>query len=231
MIDFHAHVLPGVDDGARDVDTSLAMLSSVSEQGVETVVATPHFYGGDDTIEKFLDRRQHSYERLLPHLRPDMPALRLGAEVLLREGVSRQDLRPLCLQGTEVLLVEMPFMPPPFWLPDELESIALGQGLTVMLAHLDRYMPWCTKEMAASLLELPDVIVQLNADAMTDKRTFRRLCRWLPEAERLVLGSDMHNMQDRVPHIADAIATMTRNRIGRRWLERIETTIDKTMTF
>ena len=44
MTDFHSHILPGVDDGSKDVEMSVAMLRTLAEQGVDRVVATPHFY-------------------------------------------------------------------------------------------------------------------------------------------------------------------------------------------
>ena len=44
VIDFHSHVLPGIDDGSRDVEMSLAMLREMRAQGVDVCVATPHFY-------------------------------------------------------------------------------------------------------------------------------------------------------------------------------------------
>ena len=44
MIDFHSHVLPGIDDGSDSVATSLAMLAEMKAQGIEAVFATPHFY-------------------------------------------------------------------------------------------------------------------------------------------------------------------------------------------
>ena len=51
MIDIHSHVLPGIDDGSKSVDMSLAMLKESYKQGVDTVVATPHFYIKENTID------------------------------------------------------------------------------------------------------------------------------------------------------------------------------------
>ena len=45
MIDFHTHILPGIDDGAKDVSVSAAMLEMEKEQGVNEIVLTPHYYG------------------------------------------------------------------------------------------------------------------------------------------------------------------------------------------
>ena len=44
VIDFHSHILPGIDDGSRNVETSIGMLRMCREQGVDIMIATPHFY-------------------------------------------------------------------------------------------------------------------------------------------------------------------------------------------
>ena len=54
MIDIHTHILPGLDDGSSSIEESEKMLCMLSEQGVDTVVATPHFYIDDTKGEEFL---------------------------------------------------------------------------------------------------------------------------------------------------------------------------------
>lgn len=223
LTDFHAHCLPGIDDGAADVAMATTMLKAAADQGVDTVVATPHFYWGDHAVPTFLKQRQAALAALQPHLK-GLPKVVLGAEVLLREGISREDLRPLCLQGTDILLVELPFMRAPGWLIEELENIAYNQQVTIMLAHLDRYMPWYSTERIEALLELPDVIVQLNADSLADRHYIKALSKWLPTPSRLVLGSDMHDVTERAPMLNEAVARMEKKRFSRDWLERMERT-------
>lgn len=65
MIDFHTHILPGVDDGAENIETALAMLREEAVQGVNQVFATPHFYADEETPEAFLERRRASFEGLV----------------------------------------------------------------------------------------------------------------------------------------------------------------------
>lgn len=225
MVDFHSHVLPAMDDGARDVSMALAMLEQAGRQGVKTVVATPHFYLWDDTPERFFTRRQHCYEQLSAQLTPVHPQVRLGAEVLAWEGMSRTDLRPFCIEGTDTLLVEFPFARMPHWLVEELENIILVQGLTVVLAHLERYMHWYSKEDVLALSELPDVVVQLGCDSLTDWAQLHRIVKWLPSPERLVLGTDMHNTTNRKPQMDAALHMLVHHRIGRYWLACMEETI------
>lgn len=225
LVDFHAHCLPALDDGAQDVAESRAMLGLAREQGVSAVIATPHFYWGHHTVADFVGARQQAYDSLMLH-KKELPPILLGAEVLLREGLSKQDLRPLCIEGTNILLVELPFIRPPYWLFEELEEIAYTQKLTIMLAHLDRYLPWYSTEKLDRLMELPGVIVQINAEMLADRRDFRVLQKWLGLPRRLVLGSDMHDLKDRAPMLDRAVHTLSRSRTGRLWLERVAETTE-----
>lgn len=53
MIDFHSHILPAMDDGSRNIEESLQMLRMLQEQGVERVIATPHFYADENPPDVF----------------------------------------------------------------------------------------------------------------------------------------------------------------------------------
>ena len=61
MIDFHTHILPGIDDGSRSVEMTMQMLNAETEQGVTGIVATPHFYAHKSNIEDFLAVREESF--------------------------------------------------------------------------------------------------------------------------------------------------------------------------
>ena len=57
MIDFHTHILPGLDDGAKTLDESIQLLKMEEEQGVDTIVLTPHYYHEREDLKSFLQRR------------------------------------------------------------------------------------------------------------------------------------------------------------------------------
>ena len=88
MIDWHSHVLPGVDDGSRDLTESLAMLSSLASQGVSFVVATPHFIANNESVDDFLERRNNASALLSEKITDGMPGVILGAEVKYYSGIS-----------------------------------------------------------------------------------------------------------------------------------------------
>ena len=138
IIDFHAHILPGADHGSKDTNTTKSQLELLKKAGVEAVVATPHFYPQNDNVESFLDRRKACTEELLTIV-GERPEIYLGAEVLVCAGIDHMPgLERLCIEGTDVILLEMPFSS---WRDEHIEAVGKisRSGLTVVMAHIDRY--------------------------------------------------------------------------------------------
>lgn len=144
MIDFHNHVVPGVDDGAVDVEQSRAALRAMSEQGVSGLVATPHLTGSltlqPARLEARLAELDAGWRRLREMASAEFPSLRLerGAEVML--DTTRLDLSDdrVRLAGTRFVLVEFPYMS----VPPNSESVVFalqGQGWRPVIAHPERY--------------------------------------------------------------------------------------------
>ena len=189
MIDFHSHILPGIDDGSKDVDMSLKMVETLKNQGVDTICATSHFYATQRTPQRFLQRRQEAYEKLKADLPEDAPRILLGAEVLFFPGISHmEELPQLCLQGTDLLLLEMPFQHWSEGLLDSVEALTEDRRFRIVLAHVDRY----DRREVEKLLRMDRVQGQVNVDSM--KRLFgtRYLREWAREGRIVALGSDIH---------------------------------------
>ena len=68
MVDFHTHILPGIDDGSRKTEESLELLRLERKMGVDTVVLTPHFYADENCPARFLERRSRAWDRLREQL-------------------------------------------------------------------------------------------------------------------------------------------------------------------
>ena len=103
MIDLHSHVLPFVDDGAKDEKMSIAMLELAKMQGVDVVAATPHFIPkSKEYVETFLEKRNAGYDKLVKAMegRDDLPKIVLGAEVNLCKDISDFPLSSLCYGNT-----------------------------------------------------------------------------------------------------------------------------------
>ena len=111
-IDFHSHILPAMDDGAINTDISLKMLSRLAQDGVDTVVLTPHFYRRDEDIPSFIKRRDAAYRQLCEAAveLEKCPRLLLGAEVYYYPSLSADpDFGQLTIEGTDYVLLELPF--------------------------------------------------------------------------------------------------------------------------
>lgn len=218
MTDLHTHVLPGMDDGSRSVEESLAMLRALAAQGVRRAAATPHFYAGENGPEEFLRRRDKALERLKSRWEPGLPALLPGAEICFFEGIAQADgMEKLCIQGTELLLLEMPCISWPERTVREVLALHRRAGITVVLAHIERYLRFQKPQVWDTLLE-NGVLMQCNAGYFLHWRTRRKALQMLSSDRVHFLGSDCHNMTSRPPRFGEALAAV--GNAGRDILER-----------
>lgn len=206
LFDLHSHVLPRMDDGARDSDTSVAMLRDAAEQGVTLMAATPHYYSNRRSISDFLSAREASFVRMMDKMRKRdvaCPAVCLGAEVYLTRGLSvREDLEKLCYEGTNVILIELPYETWGNWVYREVEQLIADRALKVVLAHPERYvaMPWEMKKLYP-FFEMKTAL-QINADEILERR--RIVSKLFDSGCPCVIGSDTHDLQDRRNNIKQA---------------------------
>lgn len=222
MTDFHSHLLPGIDDGSDSVGTSLSMLKSWKDQGITRIAATPHFYAEQTNPARFLSDRQSAYERLTEAMaRNGIEAeLLLGAEVRYFNGISTADaLDDLCLNGTRLLLLEMPF--DSIWTEHMLREVAEipRRGVIPVAAHIERYLSIQPRRLVRQFLEL-DILIQSNAEFFLSRRTAKTALRMLADGRIHFLGSDAHNSTERPPNLGPAF-TLIRQRLGRQTLERL----------
>lgn len=221
MIDLHSHILPGMDDGSADVKESLWLLDALAGQGVTLVAATPHFYATREYPEDFLRRRAQSMEQLSLHLSTAHPAVRLGAEVHYFEGMSRANgLEQLCIEGTSLFLLEMPYGSWTDRMADEVLELSRTEGMTVVLAHVERYLAQQPKQLWERLTG-NGVLFQANADPFTRWLGSGRVLRLLRDGKVQFLGSDCHNRKDRSPRLAQARARIEQ-KLGRETLWRLD---------
>lgn len=214
MTDFHSHILPCMDDGSKSVEESLKMLKMLSEQGVDRVVATPHFYANNESLDRFLERRQKSFEMLSERLYDGLPEVVLGAEVRFYEGISRMgNLDALCMQNSDLLLLEMPFG---VWTQSaqrQLIDISCSGRVTLALAHIERYSALQSMAKIESLLG-NDIIMQINASFVTNLMTRAKAIKLLKKGYIHLIGSDCHNLTDRAPNIGAALDIISKKISG-----------------
>lgn len=222
MIDFHAHILPGIDDGSKSLDESIAMLRMEAEQGIDHVVATPHFYPQHDTPEDFLRKRTQAEEALRAEIQKhtDLPKLTVGAEVYYYHGISESDvLRQLTIGNSKYVMIEMPGAPWREAMYRELEKIYRYHGIMPIMAHMDRYFTRFRTYGIPEKLERLPVLVQANASFFCG-RSAARAVRMLQKEQIHLLGSDCHNVHARQPNLGKAMEAIQK-RLGTKTLEMI----------
>ena len=186
---FHAHILPGLDHGSKNLENSLNQIKLAKESGVDIICATSHFYGEQISVESFLENRARSWLELKANLEEGSPRILLGAEVLAFEGIDRlPHIEDLCLMGTNMLLLEMPFTHWSDRLIDSVEALSERGDLKIVLAHVDRY----DKKQVESLLALEGVKGQVNVSALTRHVQSGYLREWMKDRRIVAVGSDIH---------------------------------------
>ena len=208
MIDWHNHILPGVDDGSSGDDESIHMLEMQALQGVNTVIATPHFYANDESSESFFRRRGEAFEILKSKMHSGLPKILQGAEVRYYQGISKMnELKSFCIEGSKLLLLEMPMAVWSEYMIRELVELSSENSLRIILAHSERYVKIQNKEVYKRLLE-SDILMQVSADYFTSFSTKRRALSLLGEGHVHFIGSDCHNTTSRPPNIGKAFDTI-----------------------
>ena len=224
IIDFHSHVLPGIDDGSSSVEESIAILQVMASQGITHVVATPHFYAQYDDPERFLKRRSEAETRLREKMEnyTDLPRLSVGAEVYYFPGISDCDsILQLTIDQKKCIMLEMGSPPWDGSTFREIEGIYTKLGITPIMAHVDRYIsPLRTYGIPQQLQKLP-VLVRANAGFFLRRSTRNMAMRMLRKGQIHLLGSDCHDLERRPPRLGDAVGFI-RSRGGIRSLEKMD---------
>ena len=203
MIDLHTHILPDMDDGSKSVEESEQMLLELKQQGVTTIVATPHFYADREAPREFLLRRKRSFEQL------KNAEILLGAEVAYFSGISRcEEITLLCIEGTRLLLLELPFDAWNRTMLDEVCSMNKRLGIITVIAHINRYRSLPNFAEAVERMLQCGIKMQCNAEPISSIWSGRRLLRMIRSGMIHFIGSDCHNMTRRPPNIAKAMARM-----------------------
>ena len=205
MIDFHSHILPAIDDGSKSLEQTENMLRLSWEQGVRHQVVTPHFYADEMVPEDFLENRQQAYEQVLT-LEGDLPEIHLGAEVAYFSGISRSEtMQKLQIGKSGLLLVEMPFAAWTDRVVKDVCQLLDRQGLTPVLAHVDRYANRSCFLKYRDMLLHSGVLFQLNASALLARPDRRFALKQLKAGTIHFLGSDCHNTTTRTPNLGEAV--------------------------
>lgn len=189
VIDFHAHILPGADHGCRNPEENRQQLMLAREANVDLVIATPHFYPHKESLEHFFEKREKACMQMG---KEERSMIRAGAEVFVCHGMERlPQIEKLCIEDTDLLLLEMPDGSWNTELFDTVLEIQNTLGLRVVLAHVDRYDKRGIQELFDQ-----GICGQINAEALSSLFVKRHLKDWIRNGNIVALGSDIHGVKN-----------------------------------
>ena len=222
-IDFHTHILPGIDDGSPNLATSEAMLNCLKNQNVCSAVLTPHFYSDRESMQKFLDRRSLALKKLIPVANQLNMRILPACELYFTDYILNYDnLSQLCINNDRYMLVEFPFSCDfPDSMKKKLEHL-ISLNVIPVLAHIERYDSLMKNRMLLTKLIAIGCITQINLGSLihggfSQKRT---LFRYIREGYVHIVGTDWHNMTTRPPEYIEGIR-MIGKKVGKKAVENM----------
>lgn len=236
MIDFHTHILFGLDDGANNVDESLELIKSLKEQGVDKIVLTPHYYFNNMPEEGFFILRERNLKTLKEAVQSRGIDVKLypACEVYLSKTGLTENIAKYNIRGTRYIMLELPhrtsFNKGIF---DKITNIMNYTGLVPVIAHAERYPAVLSKPELISQLILMGCLIQINTTSLFSGRLKRLAFKMLKMGQVHCLGTDCHNVGR--PPIYREAAELIKKTFGEECFGRLQQNMedilsDKTIT-
>ncbi len=218
MLDIHCHILPNIDDGSPDMETSLEMARIAAADGVGTIIATPHIAKSDYPREILLSAILELETKLAEQNIP--VTILFGAE--LEAHIALDAAEQFCLADSSFLLLEFPHS----YLPNDADDLIyalIGRGFTPIIAHPERNAqiaqePW----LLGPLLEL-GAKAQVTASSITGELGMAaKSCVTYLLQNRMVhyIASDSHSPGFRKPVLSKAVKQASKI-IGKKEAEKL----------
>src|SRR5215831_9331807 len=191
--DMHSHLLPGIDDGAPDIKTSIQLVEGMQSLGYKKFITTPHImwdmYKNDETIIRTAQREFYAAQPLVP--------LKAAAEYYLDDHFDHllESNEPLLTLKDNLVLVEFSFVNTPINLKEKLFNLQI-RGYQPVLAHPERYLYFTTNRKRYDELKENGCYFQLNLLSLSGHygKPPLELAHYLIKKKYIdFLGTDIHN--------------------------------------
>ena len=228
QIDIHSHIIPGVDDGSQDMETSLTLLRMAAENGTTDIIATPHVIDVStnltwDAIRRHVEILQKEADK------EGIPiTIYPGAETELNWDLlelMRKDHSAFCLAGSRYCLMEMPSLMLPPHLDEMIYELQVLDIIPV-LAHPERQMQLMEKPERLLALLKKGCVAQSNGGSLTGvfgPKAHENIHMLLDHDMVGFMGSDAHNLRHRNTDLKAAREKIVEQWGGRRAEELFET--------
>ncbi len=221
LIDFHSHILPFVDDGAKDNEMAISMIQMSVRQGVEKIIATPHFLPKNMSPAIAIAKRNASLERLKEFAYSvdfRLPEIIPAFEVNVDRELINTDIRRLGIGESNVILLEMPHRK---WSENTFKTLEKirSDGFEIILAHVERYIGAVSDEYFERLMNM-GFYNQVNSNAFIIPGLKDLVAAMVKEGFVHLIGSDAHNTSTRCS-IMDVASNFIKTRVGEKYYDNI----------
>lgn len=202
MVDFHSHIIPGVDDGAKSEEMALAMIEMAAASGTEKIVATPHYVRGRFQVSKDEIKKELEKLKKLAKDRGIPIEIYGGQEVYYKDNILQYYLEGEIgtIENTRYMLVELPMK------EFDVENVLSGfyelqlRGIVMILAHPERYIEFIKKPSLINRFIDEGFLFQLNTGSISGefgKEVKKTAEIFLAHDIYSVIGSDGHRLKSR----------------------------------
>lgn len=197
FVDIHSHILPGIDDGAKNIDTSIKLISKMYSYGIKNFIATPHVLGDvyPNSTKTILEKLELVKKALKENGYEDIN-ISASAEYMMDEQFSarleKNDIIPL---KDNLILVEMSYFNAPYNLYEVLFEIQL-KGYKPILAHPERYNFYHNDFESYYKLKKAGCLFQLNILSLTEQygKNVQKISKELLKLDMYdFIGTDTHH--------------------------------------
>ena len=222
IVDIHCHIIPGVDDGAKNKQEAIEMLMLQKEQGVVGIIATPHFRRGMFTSD--INEVNKSYRWLRVKAQELGIQLFLGRECYVDEQLPEflNTHAGYTIGKSNYVLVEFSSAHNYYAIRKYMVEL-MGDGYQPIMAHIDRVPKLENDLEAVEELLAMGIEIQVNAESILGK-SGRKTKKWMMQLMKRdmihYIASDSHNTLERVPNLGKCYKYVKR-RLGREYARRI----------
>lgn len=203
LIETHCHIIPNIDDGAKDSETAIAMINKLQAQGAKAIILTPHFYTDAISLDDFVTKRDLAFNKLKADLGDNAPLLIPAAEVYITKYLfNYESLDSITIGNSRYALIEhsfsCDFQQDTY---DRLLNLYYDYKIKPILVHVERY---------PALMENPELLddyidmgclvqANINSFAEAHRGVRKKLFKYLESGRIHLIGSDCHNLSSRPP--------------------------------
>lgn len=200
LVDIHNHILPGIDDGAKNVKESINLLNGFSELGITTFVCTPHImHNHYDNTPNTIHAAHKLLEEEMTAQKISSISLEPAAEYMVDDNFENlMEREQVMTLKKEYLLIEMSYLQPSLNFDEAIDKIATRNYFPIF-AHPERYMYFHGKYKSYPSLKRQGILFQMNLQSLSPhaygKDVQKVAMKLLSDGLIDYVGSDVHNMR------------------------------------